>query len=102
MSLTGTGVTGLGANGVVPAGSTWSALGSQILSQGGTGTPTSFTGYVFGIANFPYAHPVSFVADASFSGKFTAGGPALVLPNPAQTSRSTTFTAAGGVESLGH
>jgi hypothetical protein len=100
LSLTSNAVGGLGAGGVIPSGGTWAVLGSQLLSQ--IGSPTSMSGYAFGIANFPFAHPSAFVVDATFSGKFTAGGPALVLPNPAQTSRNTNFSNQQGMESLGH
>ena len=87
---------GLGTGGVVASGSSWVALGSELLKQV-TGAPAVFNGYVFGIANFPFSHPSSFVADAAFSGKFTAGGPALVLPPPNVVAR-TAFVA----EALGH
>ena len=96
VSLSGKGTTGLSAGGNIAAGSSWVFLGSEALSQLGTGGATSFTGYVFAIANFPVGHPTAFVADATFSGKFTSGGPALVIPNPAQTTRQAP------VESVGH
>jgi len=90
--------SGISTGGVVNAGSTWVVLGSEILSSA-TGLPTSFTGYVFGVANFTNAHPTSFVADAAFSGKFTSGGPALVLATP---NTSTARAGAGSLESLSH
>jgi hypothetical protein len=96
--LSGTVGAGLSTGGVVASGATWVVLGSELLSRV-TGAPTSFTGYVFGVANFTNGHPSVFVADAAFSGKFTAGGPALVLAPPPITPR----TGAGpGVEALGH
>lgn len=103
LSATGTGSgTGLSSGGVVASGNSWVVLGSQLFAQV-TGAPTVFQGYVFGIANFPYAHPLDFVADATFSGKFASGGPALVLANPAVIARAgANFTNAGLVESLGH
>jgi hypothetical protein len=88
---------GLTASGLVNSGGSWIVLGSELLKQV-TGAPDAFSGYVFGIANFPNAHPTAFVADAAFSGKFTTGGPALVLANPSSTSRLS----ATGVETLGH
>jgi hypothetical protein len=103
LAATGSG-SGLSSGGVVASGSSWVVLGSQLLSQV-SGAPTSFVGYVFGIANFPYGHPVSFVADATFSGKFASGGPALVIPNPSIIARTGTGGlgfAVGLVESLGH
>jgi hypothetical protein len=99
-------------SGAVPSGSSWIVLGSQVTS-GVTSAPAVFRGYVFGISNFPYAHPTVFVADATFSGKFTAGGPGLVLPNPSVLARTGGSITSGGVtlplgfsvglvESLGH
>jgi hypothetical protein len=105
--------SGIGlVSGAVPSGSSWIVLGSQVTS-GVTTAPAVFRGYVFGISNFPYAHPTSFVADATFSGKFTAGGPGLVLPNPSVLARTGGSITSGGVtlplgfsvglvESLGH
>jgi len=90
--------TGLSAGGVVAAGSSWIVLGSQVLA-GITGAPPVFNGYVFGVANFTNAHPLEFVADAAFSGKFASGGPALVLPAPAIAAR---VGAGVGVEGLNH
>ena len=87
-------------SGSVNSGSAWSVLASQLVA-GATGAPTAFTGYAFIIANFPFAHPTAFVADATFSGKFASGGPMLVLQNPAVVGRST-FPAGGLTESLGH
>jgi hypothetical protein len=102
MSLSGKGTTGLNGSGAVAAGDSWVALGSEMFSQLGSVAPASFTGYVFGIANFPFAHPTAFVADATFSGKFSSGGPALVLPNPTVISRTGGAFAVSLVESLGH
>lgn len=98
----GTGLT----SGAVASGSSWVVLGSQILGAI-TGAPSTFSGYAFAIANFPFAHPTGFVADATFSGKFASGGPALVLTNPAVASRAAVPTAnavwSGTLtESLGH
>jgi len=90
--------TGLSAGGIVAAGSSWIVLGSQVLA-GITGAPAIFNGYVFGVANFTNAHPLEFVADAAFSGKFASGGPALVLPAPAIAAR---VGAGVGVEGLNH
>jgi hypothetical protein len=88
------------SSGVVNSGSSWTVLLSAILAQV-TGAPSAFSGYAFGIANFPFGHPTGFVADAAFSGKFAAGGPMLVIPNPAVSGR-TTFPGIGLAESLGH
>jgi hypothetical protein len=93
----GTGLTG----GSVNSGSAWSVLASQLVA-GAPGAPAAFTGYAFMIANFPFAHPTAFVADATFSGKFASGGPMLVLNNPAVVSRSGAIFAVGLTESLGH
>jgi hypothetical protein len=90
--------TGLSSGGVVNSGASWVVLGSEVFKQI-TGAPSAFTGYAFGIANFTNGHATQFVADASFSGKFTAGGPALVLSPPAVVVRTP---GASGVESLGH
>jgi hypothetical protein len=89
--------SGLTAAGVVNSGVSWVVLGSELLKQV-SGGPEAFSGYVFGIANFTNAHPTSFIADAAFSGKFTTGGPALVLANPSSGPRLLTT----GVETLGH
>lgn len=96
--LTGTVGLGLGTGGTLAAGASWVVLGSEIFGKI-TSPPAVFNGYVFGIGNFTNGHPSSFVADATFSGKFTAGGPALVLPVPAITAR---IGAGAGVEALGH
>jgi hypothetical protein len=88
------------SSGIVNSGNSWTVLLSAIIAQV-TGAPTAFSGYAFGIANFPFGHPTGFVADAAFSGKFAAGGPMLVLQNPAVVGR-TTFPTGGLAESLGH
>jgi hypothetical protein len=94
----GTGLT----SGVVASGSSYVVLASQLFAAV-TGAPTAFTGYAFAIANFPFAHPTGFVADATFSGKFASGGPALVVSNPAVSGRTATAGwAASLTESLGH
>jgi hypothetical protein len=90
--------SGLNTGGVVTTGNSWVVLGSDVFKQI-SNAPASFTGYAFGIANFTNGHATAFVADAAFSGKFTAGGPALVLANPAVAARTP---AAGGAETLGH
>jgi hypothetical protein len=95
--LTGTTGLGLSAGGVVNAGNSWVVLGSEIL-RNAAGSPATFQGYVFGVANFSNAHPAWFVADAAFAGKFASGGAALVLAPPQVVTR----TGVGGVESLGH
>lgn len=84
-------------SGSVNAGGSWSFLVSQITSST-SGAPTTFSGYAFAIANFPFGHPTVFVADAAFS-KFAVGGPALVLANPAIAPRTNVAATA---ESLGH
>jgi hypothetical protein len=91
--------TGMGSGGVLNAGGTWSVLGSSIL---GSLSPavTAFNGYIIGIANFTNGHPTAFVADATFSGKFASGGPALVIPNPQLSARNVGTL--GGAESVGH
>ena len=88
---------GLSAGGVVNAGASWIVLASEVL-RGAAGSPTTFNGYVFAVANFSNAHPTWFVADAAFSGKFASGGPTLVLAPPQVAPR----TGVTGVESLGH
>jgi len=95
--LTGTTGLGLSAGGVVNAGNSWVVLGSEIL-RNAAGSPATFQGYVFGVANFSNAHPAWFVADAAFAGKFASGGAALVLSPPQVAPR----TGVSGVESLGH
>lgn len=88
-------------SGSVASGSSYVVLGSQLASA--AGVSGSFTGYAFAIANFPFAHPTAFVADATFSGKFASGGPALVLTNPAVQGRQTSTAWVGTLtESLGH
>jgi hypothetical protein len=83
---------GLSADGTLAAGSTWSALLSELMTAAGqTG---SFTGYIFIQANFINAHGTSFVSDFR---SFTSASPVLVLAPPATQSRTTPQ---GGVESL--
>jgi hypothetical protein len=88
---------GLTAGGLVAPGASWIVLGSEIF-RNITGAPATFNGYAFAVANFTNAHPSSFVADAAFSGKFTAGGPALVLSHPFVVPR----IGPGLGEALGH
>jgi hypothetical protein len=89
------------STGNIAAGSSWVVLGSQILASVTGSTP--FTGYAFAIANFTNAHVTAFVADATFSGKFSSGGPMLVLPNPAISGFARTLSTANGVvEALSH
>jgi len=105
--------SGLGlTSGALNSGNSWVVLASELFKQV-SGAPAVFNGYVFGISNFPYAHSTVFVADAAFSGKFTAGGPALVLSNPTVLARTGGLITGGAgtlpvgfavglVESLGH
>jgi hypothetical protein len=88
---------GLSTGGVVAPGSSWVVLGSEIF-RAVTGAPATFNGYAFAIANFTNGHPSNFVADAAFSGKFTAGGPALVMNHPFIIPR----VGPGAAEILGH
>jgi hypothetical protein len=88
---------GLSTGGVVAPGSSWVVLGSEIFKSV-TGAPATFNGYAFAVANFTNAHPSGFVADAAFSGKFTAGGPALTLNHPFIVAR----LGPGAAEILGH
>jgi hypothetical protein len=102
--LSGTNVgLGLTSGGVVAAGASWVVLGSEMFKQI-TGAPAVFNGYAMAISNFSYGHSTVFVADAAFSGKFTAGGPGLILPNPAVLSRTANVSLpnAGQAEILGH
>ncbi len=93
---------GLSSGGTIASGASWVVLGSEIFKQV-SAAPAVFSGYSFGIANFTNAHATVFVADATFSGKFTAGGPALVLPNPAIAGFARTLgVGTGVVEALGH
>lgn len=85
---------GLSSGGVVASGASWVVLGSEVFRQI-TGAPTVFTGYAFGIANFTNGHSTAFVADAAFSGKFTSGGPALIVPVPAVLTRSAVVSGEG-------
>jgi hypothetical protein len=91
---------GLSTGGVVASGASWVVLGSEIFKQI-TGAPTVFNGYAMAISNFSYGHATSFVADATFSGKFTAGGPGLILNNPSVLSRTASLSA-GQAEGLNH
>jgi hypothetical protein len=89
---------GLSSGGVLAAGASWVVLGSEVF-RNISGAPTVFNGYVFAVANVSHAHATSFVVDATFSGKFTSGGPALVLPVPKVLSRANL---AGTTETLNH
>jgi len=88
---------GLSSGGAVAAGASWVVLGSELFKNI-SGAPAVFNGYAFAIANFTNGHATAFVADATFSGKFASGGPALVLTNPAIAAR----TAGAAAESIGH
>jgi hypothetical protein len=97
--LSGTNVgLGLSTGGIIAPGSSWVVLGSELFKQI-SGAPTVFNGYAFAVTNFTNAHGTVFVADAAFSGKFTAGGPSLVMTSPKIIPR---VGAGAGVESLSH
>jgi hypothetical protein len=84
---------GLSADGTLAAGSTWTALLSELMTAAGqTG---DFTGYIFIRANFLLGHGSAFVSDFN---RFTSASPVLVLPSPSTTSRNT--LGGGTVESL--
>jgi len=87
---------GLSSSGTVVSGGTYSVLLSQLLgaASGCSSLTTSFTGYIFAVANFTNGHGAAFVTN--FKG-FTSGENVLVLPPPIVTSR-----AAGALETLGH
>jgi hypothetical protein len=86
-SLTPSGTTvgtGFSAGGNIDSGRTISVLLSELL-RAGTGCPTTFTGYIFAVANFTDGHGSAFVSD--FRG-FTSFTPVLLLPPPAIFPRS--------------
>lgn len=81
--------TGLDAAGLLPAGSIYTVLLSEILSA--AGAPADFSGYAFISTNFTNAHAQYVISD--FSG-FTNGALALVIPSTANR--------AAGNETLGN
>jgi hypothetical protein len=97
LSNTNVGI-GLSAGGLVGPGSSWVVLGTELFKQI-SGAPALFNGYVFGVANFTNAHATAFIADATFSGRFTTGVPALIMSAPKIVPR---VASGATVETLGH
>jgi hypothetical protein len=79
---------GLGTDGTLASGGTYSVLLSEVLTA--AGQSGSFTGYVFITSNFILGHGTSFV----FGPDFTSASPVMVVPQ-------TQTTARAGFESLG-
>jgi hypothetical protein len=78
---------GLSTDGTLAAGSTWTVLLSQIMTQEAVTGP--LTGYIFLETNFLNAHGITFVTDFGAGPfNFTSFSPMLVLQPPSQTSRS--------------
>jgi len=91
-STTGVGLTSAG---ILEAGRTYTVLLSELLRVTGSNCPTTMTGYIIGVANFPLGHGSAFVTN--FTG-FTSASNVLILPPPTAASPRSAVT----VESLGH
>lgn len=84
--------TGLGSDGTLAAGATWTVLMSQLLTAAGqTG---NFQGYVFIQANFLNAHGTATISDFK---TYSLTANVLVLPPPATSPRSGTAAAVEGL-----
>ena len=66
---------GLNSSGLLVSGKTWSVGLSELLGAI-SGAPTSFTGYIYVIANFTNAHGAAYVTD--YRG-FTSASPFLIV-----------------------
>jgi hypothetical protein len=75
------------SGGVIPAGGSFIGLVSDILKAGNVST--SFTGYMFIIANFTHAHGSAFVfGGVGASDRITSAQDVLVINNPAFSARN--------------
>lgn len=70
---------GLTSAGILESGRTYSVLLSELLKVAGSNCPTTATGYIIGVANFPLGHGSSFVTDFK---AFTSYSPVLIIPPP--------------------
>jgi hypothetical protein len=70
---------GLTSAGILESGRTYSVLLSELLKVSGSNCPTTATGYIIGVANFPLGHGSSFVTDFK---AFTSYSPVLIIPPP--------------------
>jgi hypothetical protein len=78
--------SGMTSDGTVPAGATWAVNLTDILSKASPAITGDFSGYLFIQTNFLNAHGVAYIYDGR---GFTSNTPALVMPPPGQTSRSS-------------
>jgi hypothetical protein len=85
---------GIASDGTIPAGATYLVLLSQLLPVSNCAAG-DFVGYIFITANFLNAHAAATISDFR---TYSLAAPAMVLPPPATTPRSSPTT---GVESLG-
>jgi hypothetical protein len=76
---------GLTSAGILESGRTYSVLLSELLKVSGSNCPTTATGYIIGVANFPLAHGSSFVTDFK---AFTSYSPVLILAPPSTNPRN--------------
>jgi hypothetical protein len=72
--------TGLTSAGILESGRTYSVLLSELLRVTGSNCPTSMTGYIIGVANFPLGHGAAFITN--FAG-FTSASQLLIMVPPA-------------------
>jgi hypothetical protein len=92
-STTGVGLTSAG---ILESGRTYTVLLSELLKVTGSNCPTTMTGYIIGVANFPLGHGSAFVTN--FTG-FTSSSNVLIMVPPALPGAARNALV---VESLGH
>jgi hypothetical protein len=87
---------GLTSAGILESGRTYTVLLSELLKVTGSNCPTTMTGYIFGVANFPLGHGSAFVTN--FTGFTSASNVLILMPPslPGGARNALTF------ESLGH
>jgi hypothetical protein len=81
----GTVGVGLTSAGILESGRTYSVLLSELLKVSGANCPTTATGYIIGVANFPLGHGSSFVTDFK---AFTSYSPVLIIATPSFVPRN--------------
>jgi len=80
---------GLTSAGILEAGRTYSVLLSELLRVTGSNCPTTMTGYIIAVANFPLGHGAAFVTN--FTG-FTSASNVLIMFPPNTNPRNAITT----------
>jgi hypothetical protein len=80
---------GLTSAGILDSGRTYSVLLSELLKVTGSSCPTTMTGYIIAVANFPLGHGAAFVTNF---GGFTSASNVLIMQPPATNPRNAITT----------